>query len=129
MLLSCDANTESDYVEFSNFNIGLPDRQMVRYCGTTDNLPRRTISSGSSFFRVTFHSNNVYDATGFEAFYEFRQVDGRTDLFNTVFNFSCFVLHVGSGSGLRLLPNAYRRYLFCNSHVTRRVVMKILVSK
>jgi len=52
------------------------DRKMPRYCGTSGNLPRRTVSSDSNFFRVTFHSNHVYDSTGFAANYQFRTVEG-----------------------------------------------------
>ena len=80
LLHSCNKASQSDFVEFSNFNVELMDRKMARYCGTTDNLPRRTVSSDSNFFRVTFHSNNVYDATGFEAFYQFRRVEGNIEV-------------------------------------------------
>jgi len=73
----CNEATQSDFVEFSNFNVQLMDRKMARYCGTTDNLAKRTVSSDSNFFRVTFHSNHVYDSTGFEAFYQFRRLEGR----------------------------------------------------
>jgi len=55
------------------------DRKMPRYCGTSGNLPRRTVSSDSNFFRVTFHSNHVYDSTGFAANYQFRTVDDGTE--------------------------------------------------
>ena len=72
----CNEATQSDYVEFSNFNVELMDRKMARYCGTTDNLPQRTVSSDGNFFRVTFHSNHVYDSPGFEAFYQFRRLEG-----------------------------------------------------
>jgi len=74
---SCNKASQSDYVEFSNFNVELTDRKMPRYCGTTDNLPRKTVGSDGNFFRVTFHSNHVYDSTGFEAFYQFRRAEGK----------------------------------------------------
>ena len=40
-----------------------------------DNI-KKVLTSDGSFFRVTFRSNHVYDATGFEAFYQFRQIEG-----------------------------------------------------
>jgi len=52
---------------------------MARYCGSTESLPRKTVISDGNFFRVTFHSNNIYDSTGFEAFYQFRGEKGETD--------------------------------------------------
>jgi len=73
---SCQADTQSDYVEFSNFNVPLVDRKMSRLCGTKDKLMRREIVSDGTFFRATFHSNELYDATGFEAVYQFRKVEG-----------------------------------------------------
>jgi len=72
---SCQADTQSDYVEFSNFNVPLVDRKMSRLCGTKDKLPREIVSDGT-FFRATFRSNELYDATGFQAVYQFRKVEG-----------------------------------------------------
>lgn len=75
----CNEENESDYVELSNFNIDLPDRKMSRLCGPKDDgNKRQTVSSDGSFFRVTFKSNHVFDATGFEAFYQFRKVEGHS---------------------------------------------------
>ena len=76
-LYSCEADTQSDYVEFSNFNVDLIDRKMSRLCGTKDKLMRKEIVSDGTFFRATFHSNELYDATGFEAVYQFRKVEGK----------------------------------------------------
>ncbi len=72
----CVEDTQSDYVEFSNFNIKLKDRKMSRFCGTKEEHVKKTVNSDGNFFRVTFKSNDVYDATGFEAFYQFRKVIG-----------------------------------------------------
>jgi len=74
---SCNEASQSDYVEFSNFNVALRDRKMPRFCGTMANLRQKTVSSDSNFFRVTFHSNDIYDSTGFKATYQFRRVDGK----------------------------------------------------
>ncbi|UYV63645.1 hypothetical protein LAZ67_2005154, partial [Cordylochernes scorpioides] len=62
----CDRDTLSDFLEFSNFPT--VDRKMPRYCGS--NRPT-TIESDVGFFRVTFRSNEKFDATGFDAFYHF----------------------------------------------------------
>jgi len=64
--------TSSDYVEFSNFNIHLIDRKMKRLCGAKDQHFVKTVVSDGSFFRVTFRSNDVYEATGFQAVYQFK---------------------------------------------------------
>ena len=69
----CVEDTQSDYVEFSNFYKTI-DRKMNRLCGNSESNQKRTVSSDSHFFRVTFKSNNVYDATGFQAHYQFRSV-------------------------------------------------------
>jgi hypothetical protein len=66
---SCLEETQSDYIEFSNFNIPLTDRKMIRLCGDQDQS--RTITSDGNFFRVTFRSNEIFDASGFEATYQF----------------------------------------------------------
>jgi len=73
----CLDDTKSDYVEFSNFNILLTDRKMTRFCGGSEERTKRVVKSDANFFRVTFKSNDVYDAVGFEAFYQFRKVDGK----------------------------------------------------
>jgi hypothetical protein len=69
----CSEETQSDYVEFSNFNVQLIDRKMIRHCGTKNLNSQNDIISDGNFFRVTFKSDDAYDATGFEAFYQFRQ--------------------------------------------------------
>ena len=77
----CIEDTQSDYVEFSNFHVNLKDRKMYRSCGTMSmNHPdpqMKTVNSDGNFFRVTFKSNDVYDATGFEGFYQFRKYIGK----------------------------------------------------
>ena len=75
---SCGEDTQSDYVEFSNFNVQLMDRKMRRMCGKTGSVMiKKQVTSDGNFFRVTFKSNDAYDATGFEAFYQFRKFEGR----------------------------------------------------
>lgn len=69
----CSTETQSDYVEISNFNVHMSDRKLGRMCGR--NWRRGMFMSDNNFFRVTFKSNNVYDATGFSAFYQFRTND------------------------------------------------------
>ncbi|CAG7721938.1 unnamed protein product [Allacma fusca] len=65
----CDEESHSDYVEFSNY---MPvDRKFDRQCGTIKDLKMK---SDRKFFRVTFRSNDRYDATGFHATYQFNNV-------------------------------------------------------
>ncbi|GFQ71549.1 suppressor of lurcher protein 1 [Trichonephila clavata] len=67
----CLMETASDYVEFSNYKT--VDRKLARHCG---NQKPKLIESDADFFRVIFKSNDKFDATGFEAFYQFRtQID------------------------------------------------------
>ena len=50
---------------------------MYRFCGTEEENQKKTVHSDGNFFRVTFKSNDIYDATGFEAFYQFmKQEEG-----------------------------------------------------
>lgn len=65
-VLPCEANSASDYVEFSNFVAR--DRKYPRYCGQ---LKEFDIESDRKFFRVTFRSNDRLDGTGFNATYQF----------------------------------------------------------
>ena len=37
---------------------------------------KQGVTSDGNFFRVTFKSNDAYDKTGFEAFYQFRKQEG-----------------------------------------------------
>ena len=76
LLFRCDEESQSDFVEFSNFNVKLIDRKMNRLCGAKAMTVKNNVNSDGNFFRVTFKSNVIYDATGFEAFYQFRRVDG-----------------------------------------------------
>ena len=78
VLCSCLEKTRSDYVEFSNFNIDLIDRKMKRWCGHKEQHFVSTVHSDGSFFRVTFRSNDIYEAIGFEAFYQFTTFQGTT---------------------------------------------------
>ncbi|BFZ25077.1 hypothetical protein BsWGS_28115 [Bradybaena similaris] len=77
----CEESTSSDYVSFSNF-ADSEDRKMTRMCGQSSQ-DKREIWSDGPFFRVTFKSNERYDSTGFQAFYQFRGVsednDGKQD--------------------------------------------------
>ncbi|RWS05139.1 Suppressor of lurcher protein 1-like protein, partial [Dinothrombium tinctorium] len=67
----CTTETASDYVEFSNYKS--VDRKIPRHCGMKK---PKTIESDGDFFRVTFKSNDRFDGTGFEAFYQFRSPEG-----------------------------------------------------
>ena len=54
---------------------------MYRFCGTEEENQKKTVHSDGNFFRVTFKSNDIYDATGFEAFYQFmKQEEGEGDM-------------------------------------------------
>ncbi|XP_076358820.1 suppressor of lurcher protein 1-like [Tachypleus tridentatus] len=63
----CTTEFASDYMEFSNFRT--VDRKIPRHCGSKK---PKVIESDGDFFRVTFVSNDKFDGTGFEAFYQFR---------------------------------------------------------
>lgn len=59
--------TKSDYVEFSNY---MPvDLEYGRKCG--EELDPFRVISLSSFFRVTFRSNEEFDGGGFSASFQF----------------------------------------------------------
>ena len=77
----CLEGTQSDYVIFSNFNVNLIDRKMSPLCGTAVITGRTVEISDGNFFRVSFKSNDVFDATGFSAYYEFRQFQGKNEPF------------------------------------------------
>ncbi|XP_039284129.1 suppressor of lurcher protein 1 [Nilaparvata lugens] len=62
----CEANSASDYVEFSNFMAR--DRKYSRHCGQ---LQPFMVESDRKFFRVTFKSNDRLDGTGFNATFQF----------------------------------------------------------
>jgi hypothetical protein len=85
--------TTSDYVELSNFNVNVTDRKLERLCSIglersidyvdpgeknsyTAGSGAKSIRSDGNFFRVTFQSNDIYDATGFLATYSFRPIEG-----------------------------------------------------
>jgi len=65
----CLESSQSDYIEFSNFNVPLTDRKMARLCGAGS---FHSVLSDGTFFRVTFVSNDIFDGTGFRGRYEFR---------------------------------------------------------
>ncbi len=67
----CTTETASDYVEFSNYRT--VDRKLSRHCGLKQ---PKTVDSEGDFYRVTFKSNDRFDGTGFEAFYQFRSQEG-----------------------------------------------------
>lgn len=56
----------SDYVEFSKYQA--EDREIPRHCGTRTPFH---IESDKDYFRATFHSNSLFDGTGFSAQYQF----------------------------------------------------------
>ena len=64
----CDDTTKSDLVSFSNF-LNAEDRKMPRFCGKRHTGD--TVKSDGAFFRVTFRSNHIFDAKGFQAVYSF----------------------------------------------------------
>uniref|UniRef100_A0A914MXT4 CUB domain-containing protein n=1 Tax=Meloidogyne incognita TaxID=6306 RepID=A0A914MXT4_MELIC len=59
----CDDKAKSDFVLFSNYRTR--DRTNRRFCGALK--PKDTIKSESNYFRMIFHSNDIFDATGFFA--------------------------------------------------------------
>ncbi|TKR93608.1 hypothetical protein L596_008027 [Steinernema carpocapsae] len=63
----CEDSTQSDYVLFSNYQTH--DRTNRRYCGRT--RPSVSIVSESNYFRMMFKSNDIFEATGFYAHYQF----------------------------------------------------------
>ena len=69
LLYRCLETTQSDFVEFSNFNVPLTDRKMRRLCGAGSYY---SVESDGSFFRVTLKSNDIFDGTGFVGRYEFQ---------------------------------------------------------
>ena len=74
-----EEETQSDYVIFSNFNVAVIDRKMSPLCGNHVMTGSTFEISDGNFFRVSFKSNDVFDAIGFNAFYEFRTtVEGST---------------------------------------------------
>lgn len=53
---------------FSNYRT--VDRRYRRFCGANA-PPKEPIQSDSSFFRMRFRSNDIFDATGFFVYYQF----------------------------------------------------------
>lgn len=113
MLLNrCLESTQSDFIEFSNFNV--VDRKMRKLCGEGSNY---TVVSDGSFFRLTFTSNDIFDGTGFRGRYEFRSYrEGRLHpLFHAAYRY-LFIARpkdrLRSSVGLRRLnsrnPNSQR---------------------
>jgi hypothetical protein len=47
---------------------------MSRHCGVK---AAKNVKSDNEFFRIQFKSNDKFDGTGFEAFFQFRQHDGQ----------------------------------------------------
>ncbi|VDM61129.1 unnamed protein product, partial [Angiostrongylus costaricensis] len=63
----CDETTQSDFVLFSNYQTH--DRTNRRFCGKVP--PPGPVLSESNYFRMIFSSNDIFDATGFYAHYQF----------------------------------------------------------
>ncbi|CAJ0573827.1 unnamed protein product, partial [Mesorhabditis spiculigera] len=63
----CDEQSQSDFVLFSNYQS--PDRNNRRVCGRF--LPRISTMSESNYYRMVFSTNEIFDATGFYAHYQF----------------------------------------------------------
>ncbi|XP_076547190.1 sol1 isoform X1 [Osmia lignaria lignaria] len=70
-VMPCDSISASDFVEFSNYMSR--DRKYSRHCGQQAEFD---VDSDRKFFRVTFKSNDRYDATGFNASYVFVDEEG-----------------------------------------------------
>ncbi|CAL7937482.1 unnamed protein product [Xylocopa violacea] len=70
-VMPCEAVSASDFVEFSNYMSR--DRKYSRHCGQQKEFD---VESDRKFFRVTFKSNDRYDATGFNASYVFVDEEG-----------------------------------------------------
>uniref|UniRef100_A0AC35U389 CUB domain-containing protein n=1 Tax=Rhabditophanes sp. KR3021 TaxID=114890 RepID=A0AC35U389_9BILA len=66
-LKGCEDSTQSDYVLFSNYKT--VDRTIRRFCGVKP--PNAVIMSESNYFRMLFKTNDIFDATGFYAQYQF----------------------------------------------------------
>ncbi|KAI6203092.1 Suppressor of lurcher protein 1 [Aphelenchoides besseyi] len=75
----CEESTHSDFVLFSNYKT--IDRTNRRYCGTS-RPPKAPIQSESNYFRMQFFANDIFDATGFYAHYQF--LDQKTSQVNRV---------------------------------------------
>lgn len=84
-LSGCDEQTNSDVITFSNF-INAEDRKMPRYCGLPNGYSY--IVSDGPFFRVTFRSNEKYEAEGFKGMYTFKMVVNDVTLAPTSFGSS-----------------------------------------
>ncbi|ODM91856.1 Suppressor of lurcher protein 1 [Orchesella cincta] len=96
----CDEDTYSDYVEFSNY---IPtDRKYDRKCGTESGFKVR---SDRKFFRVNFHSNDRYDATGFQATYQFSDKTNHLTIRN---------VRSSSEKGSQILLPVFVMIFFCN---------------
>uniref|UniRef100_A0A1I7RXZ8 Suppressor of lurcher protein 1 n=1 Tax=Bursaphelenchus xylophilus TaxID=6326 RepID=A0A1I7RXZ8_BURXY len=64
----CEDTTHSDFVLFSNYKT--VDRTNRRFCGS-NRPPKDPIQSESSYFRMQFKTNDIFDATGFYVYYQF----------------------------------------------------------
>ena len=76
-MYSCSEITQSDWIELSNFDRATTDPKGDRFCGVWEKGKTKSFTSEGSYYRVTFHSNEVYDAMGFSATYEFKKKDGK----------------------------------------------------
>ncbi|EDW14657.2 suppressor of lurcher protein 1 isoform X1 [Drosophila mojavensis] len=93
---TCDHQTASDYVEFSNFMS--TDRKFSKYCGK---LPDFEVRSDGRFFRVSFYSNDRFVANGFRALYTFESIDLKInpDLGDSTVSMQSYV-----SGGMQLIP-------------------------
>ncbi|CAD5206730.1 unnamed protein product [Bursaphelenchus okinawaensis] len=64
----CEESSQSDFVLFSNYKT--VDRTNRRFCGSS-RPPKEPIQSESSYFRMQFKTNEIFDATGFYVYYQF----------------------------------------------------------
>ncbi|KAH8236449.1 hypothetical protein KR026_002293, partial [Drosophila bipectinata] len=103
---TCDHQTASDYLEFSNFMS--TDRKYSRYCGKLQNFEMR---SDGRFFRVTLHSNDRFVAIGFRALYTFETIpinNSDNDLRET----ASMQSYVSSAPMKAILSNVFQLFIF-----------------
>ncbi|XP_002054325.3 suppressor of lurcher protein 1 [Drosophila virilis] len=96
---TCDHQSASDYVEFSNFMS--TDRKYSKYCGK---LPDFEVRSDGRFFRVTFYSNDRFVANGFRALYTFESINTKSSLTNPDMGDSTVPMQSYVSSGSQHIP-------------------------
>lgn len=103
---SCDHQTASDFVEFSNFMS--TDRKFSRYCGKLSDFE---VHSDGRFFRVTFYSNDRFVANGFRALYTFESIVEKSTNFNLELGDNTVSMQSFVSSGSQLLSGIMRIFV------------------